>query len=127
MIKKKFKFITIFFCILISSKITTNAINKNIVPSQVVSNINVDEQQENENIPNESITTILNEYENFNEIEEQQFLEEEEEMLREPSLLQEEIEEENEEESEEDEETKKYYEEKMEILKKDIEKIIEEE
>ena len=120
---KKFKIIATIFCMFMLPKITTSAINKNIFPTDLLCSTENQNQQENEDIENESISTLINEYEIFNEIEEQEALEEEEERLRNSNSY---IEEENEKESEGDEETTKYYEENLKFLVKEIEKIIEE-
>lgn len=87
---KKIKLITIIFFILIIPKITIKAMNKNIFPINLAENLDAQNQQENEDIPNKSIISILNDY----EIEDQEALlaEEEERLENSNSNLEEEIE-----------------------------------
>lgn len=87
---KKIKLITIIFFILIIPKITIKAMNKNIFPINLAGNLDAQNQQENEDIPNKSIISILNDY----EIEDQEALlaEEEERLENSNSNLEEEIE-----------------------------------
>ena len=87
---KKFKIMTIIFFAFITPKITTNAMNKDTFSINFVGNVDAQSQQENEDIPNESIISILNDY----EIEDQEALlaEEEERLENSNSNLEEEIE-----------------------------------
>lgn len=87
---KKFKIMTIIFFAFITPKITTNAMNKDTFSINFVGNVDAQNQQENEDVPNESIVSILNDY----EIEDQEALlaEEEERLENSNSNLEEEIE-----------------------------------